>query len=68
MIMTTGFHHDTAKIYQFPVASRRQNFGQRTEGMSSSVLLFPEPVQQYAVVDTCWSHQEALTTDDKSKN
>lgn len=61
--MTAGFHHDTAKIYQFPVTGRRQNFEQRSENMSSSVLLFPERTPQYAVVDTCWYHQEAVSTD-----
>lgn len=65
--MTAGFHHDTAKIYQFPVVSRRQNFGQRTENMQSSVISFPAKVE-YAVIDTCWYHQEAVIAADKTPN
>lgn len=65
--MTAGFHHDTAQIYQFPVASRRRNFRQKAENMQSSVIDFPERVQ-YAVVDTCWYHQEAVLAEDKTTN
>lgn len=61
--MTAGFHPDTAKIYQFPVASGRKNFRQRPENMPSSVLRFPEQAPQYVVVDTCWYHQEAVNAD-----
>ncbi|MCX8996215.1 DUF2735 domain-containing protein [Rhizobiaceae bacterium BDR2-2] len=65
--MTAGFHHDSANIYQFPVATRRRTFGQKAENMQSSVIDFPQPVH-YAVVDTCWYHQEAIATDGKTTN
>lgn len=64
--MSAGFHHDTARIYQFPVGQRRQKFRQRPENMPASVVVLPVSVP-YPVVDTsCWYHQEAIVSDDRT--
>ena len=65
--MASGVHPGSAEIVQFPVASRRRNFGQRSENVQASVVNFSERVS-YSVVDTCWYHAEAMTDEEKSHN
>jgi hypothetical protein len=65
--MAVGFHHETAKIYQLNAFSRGRKISNASEGAPSSVIKFPETVQ-YAVVDTCWYHQEAVADDGKATN
>ena len=65
--MAAGFHHHTAKVYQFPVGERRRNFRQGSENMQSTVITLPVAVS-YPVIDTCWYHQEAVSTETKPTN
>lgn len=62
--MTTGFHCESAQIYQFPVADRRKTFGKRQETGVSSVIDFPVKAP-YDVIDTCWYHEEAVASESK---
>ena len=65
--MTAGFHHHTAKVYQFPVGERRRNFKQRADNMQSTVIELPVSVP-YPVIDTCWYHQEAVASEQTPSN
>lgn len=62
--MATGFHYESAEIYQFPVGERRKSFGKRQETGVSSVIDFPAKAS-YDVIDTCWYHEEAVASEPK---
>jgi hypothetical protein len=53
-MMTTQFHRESAKIYQFP----KRQFG-RSASVAPPVELDPADIC-YAALENCWYHQEAV--------
>jgi hypothetical protein len=59
-MMTTQFHRESAKIYQFPKRPIRRNG--LTANAAPPVELDPSDIC-YAALENCWYHQEAIRED-----
>ena len=57
--MNTGFHQESARIYQFPVGGRSAIAGRRYEGAKPTADLGPSRVNEVAV-GGAWYHDAAI--------
>jgi len=56
--MTTNFHHESAKIYQFPARIRATVGGHREELKPAAELTSPRAAK--AACGSAWYHEEAV--------
>ncbi|MGZ2455271.1 glutamine synthetase translation inhibitor GstI [Rhizobium sp. IY2] len=60
--MPTGFHRESATIYQFPVKSMRA-----TNRFERARLMEREAADVCDALDSCWYHDEAVRESDRPK-